>query len=213
MDIDAYWIDRVHRKRGFSGAGYHVFITRSGEVQWEGTGHPMRKYGKPGAHVGGCGPGWNRRSIGVCMAGGVKEDGHTPEDNFTQAQKDSLFVVIIALTKACGIDRENVIGHRDLIKMTHAAPKACPCFSVKHWLLQHKVEEYDRNRTSFKWERDSRPAPHRGEKLVLPRTHKVVKGDTLWRISTLYGVPMWKLRELNEIDGDLIGLGDTLRLR
>lgn len=77
QDLGASWIDRVHRRKGWSMCGYHIVITRSGEIQWSGTGHRTRPIDKTGSHVGGCGKGWNQRSLGVCLIGGVKEDGHT----------------------------------------------------------------------------------------------------------------------------------------
>ncbi len=29
-NIDAKWVDRLHKKRGWSGCGYHAVITREG---------------------------------------------------------------------------------------------------------------------------------------------------------------------------------------
>ena len=55
----AKWIDKIHKKRGFKGIGYHHFITYSGEDQ------PGRPHAVIGAHC----KGHNRDSIGVCVAG------------------------------------------------------------------------------------------------------------------------------------------------
>lgn len=44
------------------------------------------------------------------------------------------------------------------------------------------------------------------------RTHKVVKGDTLWGISRQYGTTVDALRKKNGISGDLIHPGQVLRL-
>lgn len=206
LDIAADWIDRVHRRKGWSMNGYHVVITRSGEKQWSGTGHRTRPFGQVGAHVGGCGPEWNRRSVGVCLIGGVKEDGRTPEDNFTDEQYTALREVIADLQEACGIPDENVMGHRDLIKLTNAAPKACPCFSVREF-MDNPTEQpnwmeqvYDWVRLSFDWDRKLRPAPQRGEKLVLRRSHIVKKGETVWSISRVTGVPVKDIIRLNNLD-------------
>lgn len=210
MDIGASWIDRVHRRKGWSMCGYHVVITRSGDVQWSGSGHRCRTFGSAGAHVGGCGAGWNQRSLGVCLVGGVKEDGRTPEDNFTDEQYSALRDVIDELIEACDIPEENVMGHRDLIKLTNAAPKACPCFSVREF-LENPTEDpawiglyEDARRLMYSWERKLRPAPQRGEKLVLRRRYIVKKGDTLWSISRTTGVPVSDIRRLNNLHDDLI---------
>ncbi|MCP4108619.1 MAG: hypothetical protein GY749_24235 [Desulfobacteraceae bacterium] len=71
-EVDAAWVDRVHREvRGWRGCGYHAIITRTGEVQLRDNGYPTRHVTEQGAHVGDCGTGWNRRSFGVSLAGGV----------------------------------------------------------------------------------------------------------------------------------------------
>lgn len=214
LDVGTDWIDRVHRRQGWSGCGYHVIITRDGTVQWTGTGHRTRPIGQPGSHVGGCGPGWNNRSVGVCLIGGVKEDGRTPEDNFTDEQFASLWQVIADLCEALGIPEENVIGHRDLIKRTNAAPKACPCFSVRQFLdgWQTATETFDEARLSYDWDKKLRPGPQRGEKLVLRNQHIVKSGETLWSISSLTGVPLKDIRRLNNLTSDLIRPGQKLRL-
>lgn len=214
LDVGASWLDRIHRQRGFSGCGYHIIIKRDGSIEWSGSGHRTRKLGKPGAHVGGCGPGWNQRSLGVCLIGGVKEDGRTPEDNFTPAQFDALFQVIRDAMEAFGIPHANVMGHRDLIKMTNAAPKACPCFSVRDVMFPQPLETYDEERLSYAWNPKLRPAPQRGEKLVLKRTHTVKSGETLWGISRVTGVPLKDIRALNKLEkSDMIRPGQKLRLQ
>lgn len=171
--------------------------------------------GQPGAHVGGCGPGWNARSLGVCLIGGVKEDGRTPQENFTDEQYSELWDTIAEASVAFGIPEANIMGHRDLIKLTNAAPKACPCFSVREWLYNYEdMETYEATdeRLSFDWDRKLRPAPQRKEKLVLRNTYIVKKGDTLWSISRTTGVPLKDLRKLNNLSGDLIKAGQKLKL-
>ena len=215
MDVGASWIDREHRRRGFSMNGYHIVITRSGERQWHGTGHRTRPIGKAGAHVGGCGAGWNQRCLGVCLIGGVKEDGRTPEQNFTDAQYAELWAVIQEAVDAFGIPEDNVMGHRDLIKITKAAPKACPCFSVREWLHQYpSLEAYEQTdeRLGFDWDRDSRPPVVEGKKLALRKTHTVKKGETLWGISRLTGVPLNEIMRLNKLSDPNIKVDQRLRL-
>ena len=121
MDIDAKWIDREHRKRGFFCIGYHFVVRRDGTVE---KGRPVEDIG---AHVQGI----NDRSVGVCMAGGVREDGKTPENNFTPAQWASL----VGLLKALKDQYPNaaIKGHSEF------ANKACPSFSVQDWLKDNPL--------------------------------------------------------------------------
>lgn len=130
-DIGAADIDRWHRAKGWWGNGYHYVIRRSGLIESAAAGNRCRPLERAGAHVGGCGRGWNKRSIGICMAGGVDKD-NNPEDNFTPEQYESLRDLIEYLLRifpGC-----KVMGHRDLIKLTGAAPKACPSFDVASWM-------------------------------------------------------------------------------
>lgn len=210
MDVDAAWVHRVHRQQGWSGSGYHAVILRDGTLQDERSGHRTRPYNRTGAHVGGCGPGWNNRSIGVSMAGGVGPDGKTPENNFTQEQLDTLLAYIQWATEAFDIPMENVMGHRDLIKQTNAAPKACPCFSVRDWLSMY---EKDTDRKAFHWHRSLFPPLRHDAKLKTPRTYTVRTGDTLWGISNTYGSPVHALKRLNDLgSSDTIHPGQKLRL-
>lgn len=91
QDIGAAEIDSWHRGRGWLAIGYHFVIRRDGSIE------PGRYIDQVGAHAG---PEWNDRSIGICMVGGLGEDGTTVEDNFTDNQYRSLR----ALLKAIGRD-------------------------------------------------------------------------------------------------------------
>ena len=113
MDIGIKEIDAWHRKRGWTGIGYHYVIRRNGIVE---TG---RQENIMGAHA----EGFNANSIGICYAGGKGTDGR-PEDNRTPEQKESLLKLIAELhAKYPGA---KVVGHHDL-----NPGKACPCFNVK----------------------------------------------------------------------------------
>jgi N-acetylmuramoyl-L-alanine amidase len=131
QDIGAVDIDRWHRAKGWFGNGYHAVIRRDGTFETAANGNRCRTLNQAGAHVGDCGPGWNRRSIGICMAGGIN-DAMKPENNFIDPQWKTLeegvlsFVEHIPTIKYIG-------GHRDLIAITGASPKACPSFSVWSW--------------------------------------------------------------------------------
>lgn len=117
-DIGAKEIDVMHRQRGFLKIGYHYVIRRDGTVE------KGRQDSEVGAHVAG----YNTGSIGICLIGGVKEDGKTSECNFTLAQYESLKKLLTDLKKA---HSEAVIqGHRDFPNVR----KDCPCFDVKAWV-------------------------------------------------------------------------------
>ena len=129
QDFDVNDIRRMHLKRGWSDIGYHVLIKRNGEIQF---GRPFEKIG---AHV----KGFNRNSIGVVWVGGVEEDGRTPIDNRTIAQKTSLKVVHKFFSLM--YPEADHKGHRDLSpdrngdgQITRSEwLKACPCFSVEEF--------------------------------------------------------------------------------
>lgn len=121
-DTDAKAIDRWHRQRGFVMIGYHYVIKTDGTVE---TG---RDEDAVGAHV----VGFNSVSIGVCMVGGVTENGPTGKavNNFTDAQ-------FAALTHLLGDLKEKyplaiIQGHRDFPNVA----KECPCFDVKPWVAK-----------------------------------------------------------------------------
>ena len=77
-----------HLRRGFSGAGYHFYIRKNGDIK------SLRPLSLPGAHVRG----WNAGSIGVCYEGGLDECGR-PADTRTLFQKHSLHVLVLLLLK------------------------------------------------------------------------------------------------------------------
>lgn len=104
--------------------GYHIVILRDGTIEAAIYGNKCRPLSRPGAHARG----HNRRSFGVCMVGGVAEDGKTPENNFTAAQFESLERVLHSLLDVA--PGSEILGHRDLPKVA----KACPCFDVREWI-------------------------------------------------------------------------------
>ena len=68
-NVDAAWVDQAHKNQGWSGCGYHAVICRDGTLQVHDAGAPTRPFDKVGSHVGGCGPGCNKRSFGVTLVG------------------------------------------------------------------------------------------------------------------------------------------------
>ena len=132
--VDAAWVDRVHRKRGWSMCGYHAVVTRRGIWQDADDDFPARPIGLTGAHVGACGTGWNKRSFGVALAGGVDLQDE-PEDNFTFFQAAVLHRGIRGFLELHPDPGSvTVLGHRDLIALTGAPPKACPSFDLREWM-------------------------------------------------------------------------------
>lgn len=122
MDIGVREIRQWHRAQDWLDIGYHFVIRRDGQVE----------IGRPHNVVGSHAKGYNERSIGVCLVGGINDKGQ-PEDNFTDAQKAALHALLWRYTS--GIEYEGlyadlpVVGHRDLDK-----GKACPSFDVQSWL-------------------------------------------------------------------------------
>ena len=116
-DIDAKEVYRWHKRKGWSGIGYHFFIKRDGQIE---IGRPLEK---SGAHT----KGHNKNSIGLCYAGGVKEergqDGKwDADDNRTDKQKDSLLSLLKILKNI--FPDSTIHSHRDF------AAKACPSFDA-----------------------------------------------------------------------------------
>lgn len=117
MDVGAAEIRRWHRERGWLDIGYHFVIKRDGSIE-EG-----RKLDVAGAHARN----WNHCSLGICLVGGLSEATGKPMDNFTDAQMNTLQLLVRGLKN--DMPRADVIGHRDL----PGVKKACPCFDVKTW--------------------------------------------------------------------------------
>ncbi len=107
-------LETCHRARGFSGIGYHYYVTRDGVI------HPCRSESLAGAHARR----YNAHSIGVCYEGGLDEKG-TPADTRTPAQKASMAHLLYSLK----LDYPDaaIVGHRDLPWVR----KQCPCFDAK----------------------------------------------------------------------------------
>jgi N-acetylmuramoyl-L-alanine amidase len=190
QNVDAKWIDRVHRRRGFLKIGYHFVILRDGRLE---DGRPVKQIG---AHV----KGFNAHSIGICMAGGIDKLGNA-ENNFTDAQFETLHSLLINLR--LDYPEADISGHRDFSpdlngdgKITsNEWLKMCPCFDVREW-CQHVG-------LSPVGDRPPSSAP----------AYKVELGDTLWLIAKTAGTTVKALCELNDLNpnrpiypGNLIAL-------
>lgn len=117
MDIGAKEISEWHKERGFNEIGYHLVIRR------DGTREKGRDINDIGAHV----VGFNHKSIGVCMVGGMDDANKKPANNFTKAQWTTLLITLRELHQE--FPRAVIVGHCDL-----DAGKACPSFSVSEYV-------------------------------------------------------------------------------
>lgn len=114
-----------HLRRGFSGAGYHFYIRKNGDIK------TLRPVSQPGAHA----KGYNAHSIGICYEGGLDEHGR-PADTRTIYQEHSLHVLLMFMRMDYPGCR--ICGHRDLSPdLNHNGEiepeewiKECPCFDV-----------------------------------------------------------------------------------
>lgn len=116
QDIDAKDIDRWHRQFGWSRIGYAFVIKRDGNVE------VGRGADEIGAHV----KGYNDQSLGICMVGGIDEDGKA-DKNYTDHQWYALRNLITVLKDQ--YPEAEVLGHRDFPNVK----KDCPCFDVREW--------------------------------------------------------------------------------
>lgn len=106
-------IKKWHLARGFSDIGYHYVIYRDGSI------NKGRDESKIGAHC----TGHNSYSIGVCYIGGCAKDGKTPKDTRTEAQKQSLLVLLRELKSK--YPKAKIYPHYKF------AAKACPSFNAE----------------------------------------------------------------------------------
>lgn len=117
MDIGAAEIRKWHVKdNGWADIGYHYVIRRNGAVE---NGRPE---GQMGAHT----KGYNMRSLGICLVGGMREGDKAPDCNFTAAQWASLASLVTDLLTRH--PEAKVAGHRDF-----DPGRACPTFDAKAW--------------------------------------------------------------------------------
>lgn len=208
QDFDDTDIDRMHRARGFNGCGYNAIIKRDGTWLDSDMGAVTRPIGNQGAHVGGCGPGWNGRSFGVSMVGGVDGFGR-PDFNMTPAQMKTLEKGIKKFRKLHpnGKSSVTVMGHRDLIAQTNApGKKACPCFNVVDWWAGVRtgapVDDADEDIIAA-------PSP-----VDQPRFWTVASGDSLSKIASVSGVSLPDIMALNAqiTNPNHISVGQIIRL-
>jgi len=104
-------IHRWHQNdNGWHGIGYHYVVLVDGDVQ----------RGRPEYWDGAHAPGYNHRSIAICLIG---------RDKFSDEQWDTLeWMVRDILNRYPGME---VVGHNDL-----DPSRTCPNFNAKKWFKQ-----------------------------------------------------------------------------
>ena len=116
MDIGLNEIRKWHvKENGWRDVGYHYIVRRNGEVELG------RRHDDTGAHAAG----YNHKTIGVCMVGGMADD-NAAENNFTDKQ----WTAVKDLLNQIKVDYPGlkIIGHNEI------SSKECPSFDVQEWL-------------------------------------------------------------------------------
>lgn len=109
-------INEWHKQRGFKSIGYHYVIYLDGSI------NKGREEDEIGSHT----VGQNTNSIGICYIGGC-DSKMNPKDTRTDAQKETLIMLVKNLLDKYELTSEDVYGHYQF------APKACPSFNVEDW--------------------------------------------------------------------------------
>lgn len=133
QDVRASDIDKWHKERGFKMIGYNYVIDLDGTVE---IGRPLTMDGAHCNTAGTSGKSYNKHSIGICIVGGLDENGN-PADTRTDAQKISCANLIAQLEMEYNI--VDVLGHRDASPDANGDGnitqnewiKMCPCFDVR----------------------------------------------------------------------------------
>lgn len=131
QDIGAAEIRAWHTSppRNWNDIGYHAVIRLDGRIEFG------RHFDTQGAQVHG----YNDRSLGVCLVGGLDEHGQ-PACTFNKHQLVSLGFTLSMLRRA--YPEATVLGHRDLspdvdgdgVVERSEWLKECPCLDVAHFL-------------------------------------------------------------------------------
>ena len=137
--ITAKMIDTWHREQnGWSMIGYHRVIRLDGAVE---QGRPLERRG---AHVAGN----NVNTIGICMIGGLDQNGFA-KDTYNGQQYTQLYRELVNIKMLCP-NITSVKGHRDyspdlngdgLIGKSEWI-KECPCFDVRMKLEGWRLTEF-----------------------------------------------------------------------
>lgn len=107
------------KARGWKNPGYHYVIFPDGKIV------QLLSEDKVSNGV----QGYNSTSINIAYVGGIDKQGR-PVDNRTQAQKDSLYNILMYLKQQ--YPKAHIMGHRDIWgKDSKKWKKWCPCFDAE----------------------------------------------------------------------------------
>ena len=121
------------KARGWKNPGYHYVIFPDGKIV------QLLSEDKVSNGV----QGYNSTSINIAYVGGVDKQGR-PVDNRTQAQKDSLYNILMYLKQQ--YPKAHILGHRDIWgKNSKNWKKYCPCFDA-----EQEYSELDKTIKDFK---------------------------------------------------------------
>jgi hypothetical protein len=114
-------IRQWHLDRGWSDAGYNIVIPRKPTDDDHGLIEIARPLDVQGAHVAG----YNHRSLGICLVGGMAEDG-SDEDNFLDEQLSALETALLFCLAYA--PKALIRNHRSLDPR-----KTCPVMDAEAW--------------------------------------------------------------------------------
>lgn len=120
MNISASDVDLWHRAKGWNGIGYNFFIKFDGTIE---RGRSLHNYG---AHT--VGRSGNKKSIGICLEGGMGEDGKE-KDTLTPEQWNAIIRIFCEAKKH--YPSIKIAGHNQFDR------KPCPCFDVREYADKH----------------------------------------------------------------------------
>jgi N-acetyl-anhydromuramyl-L-alanine amidase AmpD len=105
-NVHAARIREWHLAKGWVDIGYHFVVCRTGQIE---IGRELQSVG---AHVAG----WNSLSVGICMVGGLYEDGRGVVDDLVGAYTPEQIAatrLLLQVLKNIYPDAA-IVGHRDL---------------------------------------------------------------------------------------------------
>lgn len=106
-------------RKGWKNPGYHYVVFPDGKLV------QLLSEDKVSNGV----QGYNSTSINVSYVGGIDKQGR-PIDNRTQAQKDTLYALLMYLKQQ--YPKAHILGHRDIWgKNSKNWKKYCPCFDAE----------------------------------------------------------------------------------
>lgn len=78
---------------------------------------------------------------------------------------------------------------------------------------QTMVQQEPQQEEESKMEKETPPARARKEEINQQQYYTVNQGDTLYKISRMYDMTVIRLKELNEMNGDLLAVGQKIRVQ